>query len=336
VESSRQWDDGDYLSLLNDVTMIGNASENWDVDGDVTWLASSPKLLSIESDVEADGFVFNLLGSGYDQRVECPASSTGSSFIDLSELGAGDYQLHVIAHISSASDQLVTGSICISVLPDEEIVLDKELAQGFTVLQSPSLPSLEQLWNGSATLDVYDPVSKSIVCQLDFHSDTGAKQSFKKWSGKGLTLPITSDEWQAYIDSAKSNKQVRSAYELSASASIHFRSIELGQTTLHFEREFVTFKCLLRERNGSYRLQLIQNDTSERVDVLYFDFAYPNLLQPQAVSADGEVAVPKSGCLRAATCSCVTCEPTALRGASTLPQNTLTLANPGQRIPALS
>jgi hypothetical protein len=268
---------------------------SWSGNGDVTWSEISPKLLSIESDVESEGFFLSLLGPGCDQRLDCPAANSGANFIDLSDLGVGDYQLNVIASIPSARDQLATGNVSIRVIPKDEMVLDKELARGFTVLLSPLLPSLEELWNGSATLEAYGPVGKAIVPRMTFYSDTEAKHSISTFSGKELTLPITSNEWQAYLDGAKRNRQVLSAYEMSASCTISFRSIELGQNLLHFEREFVPFRWLLREKNSSYRLRLIQNDTFAQVDVLYFDFARPSSPQVQALSADGEMSVPKNG-----------------------------------------
>jgi hypothetical protein len=274
---------------------IAYPAKHWSGDGDVIWSESAPKVLCITSDAQTDGLMLNLIGSGADQALECSSVGKEPTFVDLSDLGVGDYQLHVITRISGAVNQMVTGSICIAVLPAEEVVLDTRLAQGFTVLPSISLPSLEQLWNGSATLDLYGPVGNSISCQLQFHPDMAAKQVSHKWSGGDLRLPITSDDWQTYLDRARSNKQVQTAYESSASCTVSFRSIELGETTLHCEREFVPFRWFLREKNSSYRLRLIQNDTSEKVSVARLDFDKPDVTNALAIFAEEDVPVGRLG-----------------------------------------
>ena len=282
------------------VRPVAYPAQTWSGDGDVTWAESSPKLLNIQSDVESDGFVLSLLGPGTDHQLVCPASASGASLIDLSDLCVGEYQLKVTPRMPSTGDQYATGILNIIVLPKQEMVLDKERARGFTVLVTPSLPSLEQLWNGSAALDAYGPVGKTIASSLNFYSDTVSKQILLTVPGKELTLPITSNDWQSYLNSAKKSKQVLSAYEISASFSICFRSIELGQTLLHFEREFIPFRWLLREKNSSYRLRLIQNDTNETVNIDYFDFVAPNCPRPHVASAEGDIPVPKAGGMFAA------------------------------------
>lgn len=268
---------------------------SWSGDGDVSWSEPSPKLLSIESDIESKGFVLNLVGPECEQLLECPALTSQASLIDLSDLRVGDYQLDVIALMPSVREQSATGSVSIRVFPKDELVLNKEIARGFTVLLSPPLPSLEQIWNGSATLDAYGPLGKTICTRMTLFSDSEAKHIILTHQGKDVTLPITSLEWHTFLDNAKRNQQVLSAYEKSASCTVSLRSVELGQTLLHFEREFVPFRWLLHEKNKSYQLRLIQNDTNAPVDVLYFAFSSPNSPQHQALTADGEISAPKAG-----------------------------------------
>jgi hypothetical protein len=115
-----------------------------------------------------------------------------------------------------------------------------------------------------------------------------------------LVLPVSSEEWEHYLGLVKDNKKVRDAYDASVSCTVTFRSPELGKIDLECERAFTPFRWLTKQSNGAYRIQLLQNDTTDKVSVSYAAFSNPQQFAKVEMPVRGDFITHKAGGLYSA------------------------------------
>lgn len=284
------------FEVANGLTVkpVAYPAARWDGEGTVTWLEKSPKLLSVVTDFEASSLTIHIFGETVSETETVSASKEAPLFLDLSNLVTGEYQLSVAARLP-LSGEVRTGTLVIEIKPQQEKDLDPRRSQGFAVLASPPLPTLEELWSGVATLDIYGPAGATLKCQFHFHANSDARHGAFAWPASQITLPVSSEQWTHYLDSIKENKKVRDAYDSSASCTITFRSPQLGKLDLECERAFTPFRWLTKHSNGAYRLQLIQNDTMEDVSISHAAFTTPQQLTSIATPVRADLVAQKTG-----------------------------------------
>lgn len=256
------------------VRPLAYPAAEWDGEGTVTWFEESPKLLSISTDFETSSLTIHIFGKTVSQTENVGFSKDVPLFLDLSDLGVGEYQLSVAARLP-VGGEIRTGTLLIRIAQQQAKDLDPRRSQGFAVLASPPLPTLEELWSGVAELDLYGPPGALLKCHFHFYVDADARHRLLDWPAPPLVLPVSSEQWKRYLDSIKDNKKVRDAYGASVSCTVTFRSPELGEIDLECERVFTPFRWLTKRSNGAYRLQLIQNDTTDNVSASYAAFSSP-------------------------------------------------------------
>jgi hypothetical protein len=297
------------VSLALQVTPVGYPAKSWDEDGEVGWTVSSPKLLAITSTVEVRGLALNLLGEDSHDVIQTAMDGHGPIFIDLEGLRAGQYQMHVTAQAAAAGGGVIAGSIFILVSPDDDAILSSENAQGFTVLATPTLPTFEELWADSAKVNIFGPNGAQLKAQLAFYSDPIGltTPTFSHFLGK-VSLPVTEADWENTFKRVKKDKKVMAAHEDAVSCRLIWRSIELGESTLHCEREFVPLRWSVHTRSNHHKVRLVQNDSTSELQLLAATFKDPAVLVPFSLSSklefeqsgDGGLFVARSGAASAA------------------------------------
>ena len=269
------------VALALQVRPAGYPPKSWDDDGDVEWFESSPKVLAVTSTVEVKGLVLNLLGEGSHQAIQASIDGYGPVYVDFESPKTGRYQLHLVAQVGSVGEGTVKGTANLTVIPDDDLVLNPENAQGFTILAAPTLPTFEELWAGAAKVNIYGPKGAQLKAQLSFFSDpAGRTLPFLTHSLGKVSLPVDESLWATLFERAKKDKKVAAAQEDAVSCRLSWRSVELGESILHCEREFVPFRWSVRTKSNHHKVRLIQNDSTRQLQLLKATFAAPTLLTP--------------------------------------------------------
>jgi hypothetical protein len=284
------------LGIANglEVRPVGFPATVWNGDGLSSWREDDPKLLCIKSDLDIDGLVLNLVGAGEQSPLNIEVLGHEPTFVDLGLLLPGSYILHVIASVRS-STSLITGQLAVEITPTVSTLHIADRGQAFTVLTDPRLPTLEQMWSGQASLDIYGPEGELITCRLDFFSDSNGSHCAWQWVGPPIRLPISNEHWIEYLNKAKSSHAMRAAYDEAGSCTLTFRSLALGEHSLQCEREFIPFRWKVKRTQGSYHLCLIQNDSTEALTAFRYAFDTPHKSQQLHIGKDSSVLVSNDG-----------------------------------------
>jgi hypothetical protein len=276
------------------VRPVAYPAAEWDGEGAVTWFEESLKLLCISTDFETSNLTIHIFGKTVSQTEIVAFSRDVPLFLDLSDLAVGEYQLSVATRLP-VGGEIRTGTLLMEIAQKLAKDLDPRHSQGFAVLASPPLPTLEELWSGVAALDLYGPSGSLLKCQFHFYSDADARNKVLDWPAPALVLPVSSEQWEHYLGLIKDNKKVRDAYDASVSCTVTFRSPELGKIDLECERAFTPFRWLTKQSNGAYRLQLLQNDTTDNVSVSYAAFSSPQQFTKVEMPLRADFVTHKAG-----------------------------------------
>lgn len=276
------------------VRPVGYPAASWDGEGSMEWIVGTPMLLWISADVEVSRLTLHVFGGGISQTQMVPSPDLGGVFVDLEHLPIGEYQFIISARLPFLDD-IQSDTILIEVKPPQEKQLDPKRSQRFSVVASPPIPTLEELWRGRATLDLYGPAGARLGCQFHFYSDGDCKNRLLYWAAPELKLPVSSEQWEEYFDQVQQDSNIRSAYDAAEVCRIVFRSASLGMITLECEREFTPFRLLVKRSASAYRLKLLQNDSTEDVSLHLATFEAPNHAISVSNAFKGEITASETG-----------------------------------------
>jgi hypothetical protein len=271
----------------------------WDEEGSVEWAEGSPMLLNLKSDFEMSDISLVLFGCGVDTSMKILSPNSLGTIIDLEAIVEGVYQLHIAARLPSGRE-VRTGSLDIQVSSTHESSLISPAEPTFAVLSSPPVPTMEELWNGVATLDVYGSAGLQLDCKFRFYADADKRHCLLECPSPRIAVPLLADDWEKRLNDLKRQPKVSNAFDAAALCSIVFRSHGLGSVELDCEREFIPFRIKAKHSSSAYKLRLIQNDTTDAVSIDRISFTAPGKLIRILDTAGSEFNADPSGGLYAA------------------------------------
>jgi hypothetical protein len=287
------------------VKPIGLPAAQWDDQGYAEWLTCDSPAISIASDFEMDGIALNLVGP-CPTKLEISDSALKSPIlISLGRLDAGRYKLYIIVGRSSESHKIIHGILSFTVREPRAWKQTRSGASPFGVLISPAKPHLEELWDGSATVEIHGPKSRKADCEFRFYKDAGETDLLHTKKLPQIELPCATDGWESALNSANQDIRMQNAYDESAACVIEWRCEELGQFAIHCERKPTPLRWVLKQENSGYLLRLAQLDDQQSVAILSYTYETPS--QGNAISGDCNepFRVPPGGGLYVAqTSSC--------------------------------
>ena len=274
------------ITLALTVRPAGYPPTFWNGEGEVKWSENSPKILAVTSTVQVKGLALNLSGNGQYQIIQANMDGYGPVYVDLETVKAGQYVLTLAAQVGSVEEKVVTGTATVSIIPNDDLVLSPQSAQGFSILATPTLPTFDELWAGAAKINIFGPRDSQLKSHLSFFSDpSGRTPPLLTHSLGKVVLPVDESDWTTIFERVKKDKRITAAQEDAVSCRLTWRSAELGESFLHFEREFVPFRWSVRTRNTYHKVRLIQNDSSRQLQLEKATFTAPAVFTPLVLSA---------------------------------------------------
>ena len=236
----------------------GLSAVEWDGEGHGEWLASDRPRLGIQADYPLESVSIALDGAAKDDLRISDLQPGQPVFIELPALSVGVHRLNfrIQSRLAENTRDIDDLQAVIRVRADHPRSSLIDHRGPLSVEVDPTLPTLEQLWEGAASFVLRGPIGREVGVRVSFFA-RDAETAFYKKQLPPLSLPVTSEEWTSHFgDYVKCETIAQESYDRADSCSIHFSAEELGAFTLRCERTLTPLRWALRRDDEGQLLQL--------------------------------------------------------------------------------
>jgi hypothetical protein len=222
-------------------------------------------------------------------------------FIELPPLPVGLHEFSVAARSGFGAESEVIGDLAVVMRVREVRPWSPGVtAQGpLEVEFDPAAPSLEQLWEGKASVVVRGPVGRQVKCRVEMFTRSGKGPSFELQLPP-LTLPFSNEEWRRHFETnLKEHTAAPEAYDDAHFCDLVFSADELGGFTLRCEREFTPLRWSVRRDASGFIARLHDDAGSGTLTLERYSFEKPTVAEELA--SEAEQRAPLTGGLYVAT-----------------------------------
>ena len=284
-----------------EVWPAGLAAVAWDGEGHGEWLASETPTLAIRSDHVIDELTI-AMGDGPSLSLAPIDTPLGEPvFIELPPLPVGLHKVSVAARTGKGAGSEVIG--------DLDVVMRVREARPWSAGASthgpidveldPGAPSLEQLWEGKASIVVRGPAGRRAKCRVKMFVRAREDPSFER-ELPPVTLPLSNEDWVLHLEThLKKQQDAARSYDAAHFCEVEFSAYELGVITVRCEREFAPLRWSLRKNKSGFVARLHDNADSGAPVIERYSFERPT--EGERLSQAAEYQAPPAGGLYAAT-----------------------------------
>jgi hypothetical protein len=279
------------------VAPVGVPAARWDDSGTAEWLSTDQPIIKISVDFEVQGVLLNLVGPSPAQ-LELNGVTTWPLLIDLGELNSGVYNLHVVV-FRSGHPSPIFGRLQFTVREPKAWSGSIPTATPFSVQVSPAAPSLEEIWEEQATVELLGPAGRKVEVEIKFYSSSSPEPILERTIGSLLLpcpRPCLSDLWT----SITSDKQIQNTYDASTECELIFHCEELGRFVLRASRESSPVRWIVKQENSGYFLKLALLDDQAQTTLAHYSFRSPAESSPMSADPITGFRVSEGGGLFAA------------------------------------
>lgn len=284
------------ISVVSDLRVrpVGVVAGRWDGDGVAEWLSGEPVLIAIHAEHSPKKVSLRINGDPY--FVDWPDADS-ELFLSLGELAAGTHE--IVVSIDPDGENPKTEGSLVAIIRDPDVHREAGLAgEGIRLRSFPAQPSLPELWDGRALLEIDGPTDAGAELTLTLRDGEGAQLASHRQS---LRLPVTSNDWQRLVARLREQPQIARHYDAADTAELAIKKAGVGFATLRCERGFQGLRWVVstRHRDNGYSARLIDRTDGDPVEVLFYPVERPLNGQPQP--ADHEFSGPPRGGLLVAS-----------------------------------
>jgi len=250
---------------------VGVVPAAWDGEGHVTWLSTDRACIAVSADFPVSGVAL-VLDKSLNHRLETTLPKDAPLLIELPQLSIGRHQLQLVVQHRTDRD-FVTGDVDILIRDPRSWKGGLTEQNPFLVVVDPPNPSLEQLWEGRSTIDLYGPGNRQVACEVKLITP----ESVLTRNLPALKLPVRASAWAEHFDRFfQRDSHVEDTYDASLRCELLFKCEEQGQFLLNCEREFAPLRWLVKRNHGGYQIQLLNDTGHEKpANVSYCSFEQP-------------------------------------------------------------
>jgi hypothetical protein len=267
------------LGVLGEVTLapVGIEAAAWDGAGVAEWVLGDDPLLAISSTFQASHCVL-LLDAEEPVHIPWIPDRVGTSYVQLCDLTLGTHQLQV-GLIPSGGDQTsVSGRLDFLIREQRLDHPSGSFREALLLLSAPAAPTLEELWSGSANIDVLGAIGLQPEISVSLEQQAGHSIITKRLDVR--RLPIDNASWRsAFERSFKKTSGVVRNYDVATSCFIEVKHPDVGTVSLRCDRSFVPLRWGSGEIDDEPFLRLHDNTAGEKTGIEYMSFDKPDVVQ---------------------------------------------------------
>lgn len=306
--------DGGALSALKqlgvgavmdvDVRPVGVVPAAWDGEGTAEWLAGEDAIIAIRSSRSVTNCLFLL--DDQPAVLSWPAGAN-QLFVRLTDLAPGRHHLTVSLFSEEAESPEAAGTLEIAIRSLSMPPSTGTPREGLMLLPSPASPTLDEVWDGRASVEVLGPPGARVRASIALSDRLGL--SLVSPRIVTLTLPVDSARWlNIFATQVRRHDNTYNAYDQAESCVVTVSSPELGRVTLRCERGFKPLRWAFGRdhRDGPY-VSLVDNTDGVPVTITTYEFARPcevSAWPPETAQqlhlSNGGLVVADAGSTRAA------------------------------------
>ncbi|KQQ11276.1 hypothetical protein [Rathayibacter sp. Leaf296] len=284
------------ISLVSDIRVrpVGVVAGRWDGDGIAEWLSGESVLIAIHAEHSPKKVGLHINGDPY--LLDWPEGES-ELFLSLGELAAGTHEI-VVSVDPNGENPKTEGSL-LAIIRDPDVHSEAGLAgEGIRLRSFPAQPSLPELWDGRALLEIDGPSDAGAELALTLRGGGGAQLAIHR---QNLRLPVTGSDWQRLVVRLREQPQIARHYDAADTAELAVSKAGVGFATLRCERGFQGLRWVIsrRHRDNGYIARLIDRTDGDPVDVVFYPVERPLSGQPQP--ADQDFSGPPRGGLLVAS-----------------------------------
>lgn len=288
---------GSGLSIVSDVSIqpVGVVASSWDGEGAAEWLSGEPALIMIRSvrpparcRLTVDGVPF---------YVEWPTGEA-ELFVTLDGLAVGIHEVVVTLGDQEGSGRSVCGKLSVVIRDPQGAAQGGAAGEGIRLRTSPAQPSLPELWDGRAVVEVDGPEGVEVELAVTLR-DRASRTLGSTWR-RSLELPITGDDWHRVFARLRDTNELARHYDDADAAEFVISRAGVGFATVTSERGFRGLRWVLSNRQGTgYLARLIDRTDNDGLAIEFFPMDHP--LRAETQPPDREFIGPPRGGLLWAT-----------------------------------
>jgi hypothetical protein len=284
------------LSVVSDIGVrpVGVVPGEWDGQGAAEWLAGEDVLLSISSNREISKCIITVDGAV--TLLDWPDDNS-ELLLGITGLDVDVHKVHVGLIPEDVDDYVAEGSLLVSIRAAHSRPATGTIREGLVIFPTPLIPTLSEVWDGKANIQILGPSGAQILIQVDLvnrKESTLASHTFR------ARLPLGMNTWQQLVSrEIRGSRQLQDVYDQSESLNVTITCVGVGRCKLRAEREFTALRWVVgyENRRGPYA-RLINNSDSDSIEIARFTFEHPTEAIDIGDSGDA-VRWPEGGLLRA-------------------------------------
>ena len=255
------------LSLVSEVAVwpAGLPPSSWDGEGHAAWPAGDSPVLGVRSQRR----VARCVVSTSEDVVQFPwPDAEDRAFVQLTDLEIGTHHVEVALLDAQEPAQVVAqGQIMVRILEPVDSATAASARQGIQTWVHPARPTLEELWRGTAALEVNGPHGEKARFELRLMTregrETVAKRSFSS------VLPVSEDRWHELLRTIQGDRQFASTVGQAEEMLVVVSNPVLGHAEIRAERPFEPLRWVTgHDKDGPYA-RLIDHVGSDDLQIFY-------------------------------------------------------------------
>ena len=275
------------------VRPVGFVSAAWDGEGAAEWNAGEQPLIGVSSTHPVNQCIFTLDGSA--SIVRWPADGD-ELFIRLEELDVGAHTLEVSFVTPDEERPLAEGTLHVAIRTPPQRRSTGSLREGLVLLPAPISPTLTELWDAKATVEIQGPEGVHVKLHVSLGDRSGAAVA---QHGLGVSLPVDRQRWLALLGQIREAGAIQRSYEESETCLVEVSHPELGSVALRCEREFTPLRWVFRRDGEGPFIRLIDNTDGAETQIEYRAFDTPDRAEVVEVLNGKDGRWPRGGLVTA-------------------------------------
>lgn len=243
------------ISVSSSVSIrpVGLVPAAWDGQGNVEYFTGEPVTLAIESEQVPIAARISL--DGVALQLPWPEEST-TQFVSLGLLEEGTHNVVVEFGSATASPSRIFATANLLIRDAQQRGAGASVGEGVRIRATPSQPTLPELWDQRATLEIDGPTGVTAELDLLLRNDAGKQLADY---ARNVELPVSDKDWLRLFEKLRRLPDFERHYDESDVVEIEVGRAGVGLAKLKFERGFQPLRWVLRRnhRDSSVRARLI-------------------------------------------------------------------------------